>query len=40
MIALGWKAADALRQIERARGFPVPDTPEQLEWILNFEPEP
>jgi protein-tyrosine phosphatase len=40
MIALGWRADDALRQIERARGFPVPDTPEQLEWILNFEPEP
>lgn len=40
MIALGWDAARALRQIERARGFPVPDTPEQLEWILNFHPEP
>jgi protein-tyrosine phosphatase len=40
MIALGWKASDALRRIERARGFPVPDTPEQLEWILNFHPEP
>jgi protein-tyrosine phosphatase len=40
MIALGWDAEKALRTIERARGFPVPDTPEQLEWILNFEPEP
>jgi protein-tyrosine phosphatase len=40
MIALGWEASDALRLIERARGFPVPDTPEQLEWILNFHPEP
>jgi protein-tyrosine phosphatase len=39
MIALGWDADDALRRIERARGFPVPDTPEQLEWILNFSPE-
>jgi protein-tyrosine phosphatase len=37
MIALGWDADDALRRIERARGFPVPDTPEQLEWSLNFE---
>jgi protein-tyrosine phosphatase len=40
MIALGWDAAEALRRIERARGFAVPDTPEQLEWILNFSPEP
>jgi len=36
MIALGWDAAEALRRIERARGFPVPDTPEQLEWIRDF----
>lgn len=40
MIALGWKADAALRVIERARGFQVPDTAAQLEWILNFEPEP
>jgi protein-tyrosine phosphatase len=40
MIALGWEPAEALRRIEQARGFPVPDTPEQLEWILNFRPEP
>jgi protein-tyrosine phosphatase len=40
MIALGWDASHALQRIERARGFPVPDTPEQLEWILNFHPEP
>ena len=40
MIALGWDAQTALRLIERARGFPVPDTPEQLEWILNFHPAP
>ena len=37
MIALGWEATSALRLIERARGFTVPDTPEQLEWILNFQ---
>ena len=36
MIALGWDASQALQKIERARGFPIPDTPEQLEWILNF----
>jgi hypothetical protein len=40
MIALGWDAAEALRAIERARGFQVPDTAEQRKWILNFEPEP
>jgi hypothetical protein len=40
MIALGWQADEALRLIERARGFPVPDTPEQHEWILKFDPEP
>ncbi len=40
MIALGWRADEALRRIEKARGFPVPDTQEQLEWILNFRPEP
>lgn len=39
MIALGSDAESALRQIERARGFNVPDTPEQREWILNFRPE-
>jgi protein-tyrosine phosphatase len=40
MIALGWDASQALQKIERARGFPVPDTPEQLEWILHFHPGP
>jgi len=40
LIALGWKAGEALRLIEQARGFQVPDTDEQLEWILNFRPEP
>lgn len=39
MIALGSDAESALRQIERARGFTVPDTPEQREWILKFRPE-
>ena len=38
MIALGWDAEAALRVIERARGYPVPDSAAQLEWILNFEP--
>lgn len=39
MITQGAKPADALRQIERARGLSVPDTAEQLEWILNYSPE-
>jgi hypothetical protein len=38
MIALGADAETALRQIERARGFQVPDTPEQRAWILSFRP--
>jgi len=40
MIALGWHADAAIRRIERARGLTVPDTAEQLEWILNFQPKP
>ena len=40
MIALGWRPDEALRLIEQARGFEVPDTPEQLEWILRFKPAP
>jgi hypothetical protein len=39
MIALGWQADQVLRLIEQARGFQVPDTPEQLQWILRFQPE-
>lgn len=39
MITLEIKPEDALRQIERARGLSVPDTAEQLEWILNYERE-
>ena len=40
MIALGWRAGEALQRIEQARGFQVPDTDEQLEWILKFRLEP
>jgi len=36
LIALGADADVALRQIEDARGWPVPDTPEQRAWILAF----
>jgi protein-tyrosine phosphatase len=40
MIALGADPETALTQIEQARGFQVPDTPEQCVWILNFRPTP
>lgn len=36
LITMGWSAADALRAIEIAREFPVPDTEEQRVWILAF----
>jgi len=38
MIALGTDAGTALRQIEDARGWEVPDTPQQRDWILQFRP--
>lgn len=34
--ALGWSAEKALTLIESARGCPVPDTPEQRNWIQSF----
>jgi protein-tyrosine phosphatase len=37
LIELGWTAAGALTAIEAARGCPVPDTPEQRDWILHYE---
>jgi len=36
LITMGWTAADALRAIELAREFPVPDTAEQFAWIMAF----
>jgi protein-tyrosine phosphatase len=38
LIQLGIKPVDALAMIEEARGCPVPDTLEQLNWILTFRP--
>lgn len=38
LIRLGWKADDALEEIELARLCPVPDTPEQRAWILALRP--
>jgi len=38
LIQLGVGPAEALAMIEQARGCAVPDTVEQLDWILSFEP--
>ena len=40
LVHLGWKPKDALAAIATARHFPVPDTDEQREWILAYEPQP
>ena len=37
LIKQGILAEDALRLVEEARGAPVPDTPEQRDWIKKFE---
>jgi hypothetical protein len=37
LIHLGWKAQDAIDAIEAARGYPIPDTEEQLRWILRYK---
>ncbi len=38
LIHLGWSAKNALAAIETARGCPIPDTQEQLRWILHYRP--
>lgn len=40
MIALGADPESALWKIELGRGLAVPDTPEQRQWILNFQATP
>jgi protein-tyrosine phosphatase len=37
LIHLGWKATDALEAIQAARGCMIPDTNEQLHWILDYK---
>jgi hypothetical protein len=37
LIHLGWIPQAALTAIGRARGMPVPDTPEQENWILHYK---
>jgi hypothetical protein len=33
LVAAGLEPEEAFRRIEKARGRPVPDTPEQREWV-------
>jgi protein-tyrosine phosphatase len=40
LIQLGWKAKEALAAIQAARGCAVPDTTEQLRWILKYKAQP
>jgi protein-tyrosine phosphatase len=40
LMHLGWSARDALAAIEDARGYPVPDTQEQEDWILRYKTRP
>jgi protein-tyrosine phosphatase len=40
LMHLGWRADMALAAIEDARGYPVPDTQEQEDWILNYKTQP
>ena len=40
LIHLDWNATDALTAIQAARGCVVPDTEEQLHWILNYKAQP
>jgi len=36
LIHLGWTPLAALKEIESARGCPVPDTGEQKDWIIRY----
>jgi protein-tyrosine phosphatase len=36
LLRYGFGVADAFELLKRARGFPVPDTPEQREWVERF----
>lgn len=40
LIHLGWDAKDALAAIRAARGYEIPDTTEQLRWILKYKAQP
>jgi predicted protein tyrosine phosphatase len=36
LVTLGGASEDALERIRAARGLPVPDTPEQAQWVAQF----
>ena len=38
LVALGHHPDEAFERIATARGLPVPDTPEQAEWVAGFTP--
>jgi protein-tyrosine phosphatase len=40
LIHLGWNAKDALAAIREARGCEIPDTKDQLRWVLNYKAQP
>jgi hypothetical protein len=40
LIEMGWKPADAIAAIQAARGYRIPDTEEQLRWILSYKAQP
>ncbi|MGP8252411.1 MAG: hypothetical protein ACLQHF_10275 [Terracidiphilus sp.] len=40
LIHLGWNPEAAIEAIREARGLDVPDTEEQLDWILDYEAQP
>lgn len=40
LIHLGWDATDALAAIQAARGCEIPDTTEQLRWVLHYKSQP
>ncbi len=40
LIELGWEPRTALAAVEAARGYPVPDTEAQRQWILGYKAQP
>lgn len=40
LIHLGWEPKAALAAIRAARGYAIPDTEEQLRWILHYKAQP
>jgi protein-tyrosine phosphatase len=38
LVRLGWEAKEAFDAVESARGCPIPDTPEQREWVIRNVP--